>query len=68
MGVGNRLSAHRDEAPERPPALPEVRAVPDDVTECTDELTAIMEKETELTQMFPDWDESPVELAPPKLY
>ena len=57
-----------DEAPERPPALPEVRAEPDDVTECTDELTAIMEKETELTQMFPDWDESPVELAPPKLY
>ena len=58
-----------DDAPERPPPLPEVRtAGPDDDTECTDELTAIMEKETELTQMFPDWDESPAELAPPKLY
>ena len=46
-----------DDAPERPPPLPEVRtAGPDDDTECTDELTAIMEKETELTQMFPDWD------------
>jgi len=57
-----------DDASERPPALPEVRAAPDNVTECTDELTVIMEKETGLTQMFPDWDESPAELAPPKLY
>ena len=57
-----------DDSIEQPPALPEVRPEPNDETPCNDELTELMENEKDLTQLFPDWAEPAVELAPPKLY